>query len=258
MRLVWVFLLFPFLALSQNITVSPLDTIFQLKNKDFIGVDTHVYFVDGAILHKKNHKEDLQFSDIQLGEITSVDILNPLRITVFYKEFNTAIILDNTLSEITRIDFNRLENYRNISHARTAADRKLWIFNIDLQQLELFDYRLNKVVQTFSPQGKNAIEMASDFNNCWILTEDELLHYNRYGSLLSREKISDVQDLQVVDENMFAIKDNNLVVRVKNQKSWRIIKDNVQGLKQFYLNGGNLYLYSLDFVSFNRIILPKN
>ncbi|MAZ27913.1 MAG: hypothetical protein CL868_12665 [Cytophagaceae bacterium] len=257
MRFLWAILFFPFLALSQNITVTPLDTVFNLKNSRFVGADTSLYYIEGPILHKTDRHASMQYSDVQLGDITTVDILNPLRITLFYAEFNTVVILDNTLNEITRIDFNQPEHFRNVSHARTASDRKLWIFNIDLQQLELFDYRSNTVTQTFSPQGNTAIEMTSDFNNCWILTDAMLYHYNRYGSLISREPITTIHDIQVIDEVIWAIKDDKLVARLKNSTAWTVIKDNFKATNGFYLNGGNLYIYADGFISFNHIALPK-
>ena len=47
---------------------------------------------------------------MQLGEISSIDAFNALKTTVFYRDFNTVIILDNRLSEIMKIDFNQPGN----------------------------------------------------------------------------------------------------------------------------------------------------
>ena len=82
---------------------------------------------------------------VQLGNITSANAFNPLKINLFYKNFNTVIILDNRLAEIFKIDFNTVQPYKNVSHISTGYDNTLWIFNPDLQQLELFDYKTNQI-----------------------------------------------------------------------------------------------------------------
>ena len=64
---------------------------------------------------KKQEDKLLKYSNLQLGPITSANSFNPLKINVFYKAFNTVIILDNRLAEIYKIDFNQTKPYKNIS-----------------------------------------------------------------------------------------------------------------------------------------------
>ena len=67
---------------------------------------------------------------------------------MFYKDFNTVVILDNRLAEIYKIDFNTKQPYKNVSHITTGYDNALWLFNSDLQILELYDYKADKVRAT--------------------------------------------------------------------------------------------------------------
>jgi len=73
------------------------------------------YFIQNNILYKKDTNKTINYSNVQLGEIASANAFNPLKINVFYKDFNTALILDNRLAEIFKIDFNTLKAYKSIS-----------------------------------------------------------------------------------------------------------------------------------------------
>ena len=245
---------------SLEVSALPLDTAVSLKADTFIGVDSYnnFYYVKDRALYKKSQDKTIQFSDLRLGAISSVDLLNPLRITVFYAETNTAVILDNTLNEITRVNFNAIENFRNVSHARTASDRRLWIFNTDLQRLELFDYQNNRVVSNFTPQPDIALELASDFNTCWVLSEDNLYHYNQYGSLLEKLPSGAIESLAVYDEKLFSIQNEKLYIKSKTKPFWQEIKNIPQGIQAFYLKAGNLYLYRSELISIYKLKLPKS
>src|SRR5690554_7397850 len=104
----------------------------------FIGIDSYknTYFIKDRVLHKKGEEGDFRYNNLQLGRIASVDIINPLKLVVFFEDTNTAVLLDNKLSEIQRISFHELSNFLNAGTATTAENNGLWIFNIDSQQLE--------------------------------------------------------------------------------------------------------------------------
>ncbi len=253
--------MFPNLFFAQDkpeLDAHVLDTITPLKANQFIGNDTYnnLYYLKDRALFKTGKNDLIQFSDLRLGTISSVDLVNPLKITVFYAETQTAVILDNTLNEITRVNFNELENFRNVSHARTARDGQLWIFNTDLQRLELYDYRNNTFLTDFLPQKDNAFDLASDFNNCWVLTEKMLYHYNAYGSLISKQA-TDFESIALYDEILFGQEEGKFFVKTKNQKSFIPVKNMFEPGFQFYYKGGNLYLYRADFVSYYQLYIPK-
>ena len=42
-------------------------------------------------------------------KIKKVDLINPLKVTLFYEEFNTVVLLDNQMNEIQKIDFSKNE-----------------------------------------------------------------------------------------------------------------------------------------------------
>lgn len=82
--LIFLFILIPLFAVAQELKVIPIVQI-PLVADQFIGVDEYksLYYIKGNIFHKTSTEKTYQFSDLQLGPISSVDLINPLRITLF-------------------------------------------------------------------------------------------------------------------------------------------------------------------------------
>ena len=90
-----------------------------------ITVETLYYLDDNAIYKQSKDGTNINFSNYQLGNVTSANTFNPLKINLFYQDFNYVIILDNRLAEIFKLDFNSIQPYKNITHISTGFDNTL-------------------------------------------------------------------------------------------------------------------------------------
>ena len=183
-----------------------------MKADKFIGIDAfeNVYFTKNMELHKTGVDGDFVFNDLQLGPISSVDIINPLNIVLFYEDTNTVVLVDNNLNEIERINFNNLPQFLNINTATNAGNNRLWVFNVDTQQLELFNYRsLNNSVVS-QPFSGTLVSQTSNFNYCYLLTENKIRVFNVYGSLLSEIALEGYKKVIQQDEKVMGVKGNSL------------------------------------------------
>lgn len=183
-----------------------------LSANTFVGVDSYdnMYFITNMELHKTGVDGDFMFNDLQLGPPTSVDIINPLNIVLFYENTNTVVLLDNRLNEIERINFNNLPDFFNINNATNAGNNRLWVFNVDTQQLELFNYRTLKNSLVSQPFPGNLISQTSNFNYCYLLTDNKLRVFNIYGSLLSEIEAKGFKKVIQQDEKVLGLKNNTL------------------------------------------------
>ncbi|MBP0903019.1 hypothetical protein ACFSKN_13680 [Mariniflexile gromovii] len=219
-----------------------LDADTFLSTNNF---DTTFYILDNVLFkHSKETKGiDIGYSNFQLGNIYSVNTFNPLKINIFYKDFNTVIVLDNRLAEIFKIDFNALPDYKNVSHVATGSDNTIWIFNENTQQLELFDYKTKtKRAQTL-PIKSTVLDIKSNYNNCWVLTEKQLFVYDYFGNLLKKIKNHGYTSIEIDNENIIFKKDNALFYMKKD--SGTIVPINLPNLliNQFYVTNETLYIY---------------
>jgi hypothetical protein len=207
-------LAFLFVFLVFNLSAQELKKVDSrpLDADTFIGVDSYnnTYFIKDMVLHKSGPLGEFVFRDYQLGPVSSVDIINPLNVVVFYQEVNTVVLVDNRLNEIERINFNTLDEFVNVGAASNAGNNRLWIFNIDTQQLELYNYRGGGKIAISQPISDNVLNMASDFNYCYVLTSEAIQKYNIYGSFLSETTVADFEKMIQQNERLIAVKNNEL------------------------------------------------
>jgi hypothetical protein len=209
---------------------------------DITNFNTFFFIKDQALLLQKESKT-INYSNLQLGKITSASAFNSLKINVFYKPFNTVIILDNRLAEIFKIDFNTISPYKNITFVSTGSDNTLWLFNQNTMRLELFDYKTGKTRAKTMPIENNVIDIASDYNSCWLLTDDYLFHYNYFGSLITKIKNTGFTKLENNKNTLILKKENSLYYLNRNSNEFELITISDLLIKQFFVTNENLYLY---------------
>ena len=227
----------------------PIDTdqivsINQFKN---------IYSIDDNVIQLGSNLGLLEYSNVQLGTITSANAFNPLKVNLFYKDFNSVVILDNRLAEITKLDFNALTPFRLITFVSTGNDNTIWIYNQNTQQIELFDYLTLKTRIVSLPISGEPLDLISNYNFCWLLTEDEILTYNYFGSLL--EKLPNDGFTKIINsqENLFLLKENKLYFKAENSNTILPIDHPELLIKQFLVTNETLYIYDGEVLHHFRI-----
>lgn len=204
-----IFSTLPQILSSQQENIKVLSSK-ELLADSFVGIDKfeNLYYISNNTLFKvtENHKK-IAFQDVLLGDISRVDILNPNKIIVFYQMANVVIVLDNRLTEIDRQDFNTLSPFKNVSHVGTSKDQSLWIYNIDFNQIELFDYRYDNTIARSLPIDEKVIEIKNNFNFCFLRLKNAIKIFNIYGSL--------VKHIPIPHIHSFDLYKNNLIVHTK-------------------------------------------
>ena len=252
----YIFLFISIPLFAQNNVDTRFINKSELKIDAIIGMDN---FQNLIILKNNaisiNRKSGIvSYSNAQLGNITTVNAFNPLKINVFYKDFNTVIVLDNRLSEITKINFNDFKPFRNISHISTGNDTTIWSFNQDNQQLELFDYRTNTTKARTLPINENVIQLISNYNDCWLLTETYIYQYNYFGSLMAKLNNHGYQAMIENNNNLYLLKENTLYFKAKNSTEIKTINLPKLLIKQFFVTNETLYIYDDEFLHQYQLI----
>ena len=257
------FILLCQMSFAQSLT--PVSQV-SLDADKFIGLDNYknTYFIKDRVLIKQGPDGNFKFNDLQLGRITSVDIINPLKVVAFFQDTNTVVLLDNKLSEIQRINFNNLPQFLNVSTSTNAGSNSLWLFNVDTQQLELYNYgsKLQKVVSQPFP-GK-LISQASNFNYCFTLTEKKLRAFNIYGSILNEAHSEAYEKIIQQNENLIALKENNLYYLPDFAKrNDEVLQETVKlelpemEIKDLQLTNDFLYIYDGKYLHTFSLTIPK-
>lgn len=240
--ILFLLICFPFVVPAQELK---LLSSTPLQADSFVGIDGYrnTYFVKNNMIYKIGPEGSFSYNDFLLGGISSVDIINPLKVVVYYHEVNTVVFLDNKLNEIERISLNAFPDYMNNSSATNAGNNRLWIFNIDRQQLELFDYRTYRKTIVSQPISGRLLSQASNFNYCFLLSEDKLRSYNAYGSLLQETPIEGFQKIVQENENLVAMADDKLYYISANSISPIKFPPTEKAIKDLQLTQDLLYIY---------------
>jgi hypothetical protein len=214
-------------------------------NQTPISVDTFkaLYLTEHNVLLKKTKDKTISYNNLKLGDIWSIDTFNPLKINIFYGDFNTALVLDNRLAVMFLIDFNTKQPYRNISFVSTGHDNTLWVFNQDTQQLELYDYKLNSSRVKTLPIDATVLDIKSNYNKCYVLTNKHLMVYNYFGSLVSKIKNEGYTSLSENNENIVLKKENTLFYLKKNTRNAIPISIPNLLIHRFFVVDETLYIY---------------
>jgi hypothetical protein len=243
-------------SIGQEKVLSKVEDI-PLKTDVFIGIDKfeNLYHINNNTLFKVTESgETIAFKDVLLGDIERVDILNPNKIIVFYRMSNTVVILDNRMTEISRQDFNRLSPFKNVGFAGTSKDQGLWIYNVDLNQLELYDYRYNKSLANSLPIDEEVLSMKNNFNFCFLETDLGFSVFNIYGSLVKKIYLNDIKAFDLYKNNFIIHSANNLILYNEDFELLESIELQTDFYKNFFYKDENLYLYDGNNITRYKII----
>lgn len=244
-QLFYILFLLSFSIQSQGPIEATLLKKVPFTAEKLVGFDNFgtLYYTANLSLYKQTEKETINYSNVQLGNITSANTFNNLKINLFYKNFNTVVILDNRLAEVFKIDFNTQELYKNVSLVSTGFDNTLWVFNQDLQQLELFDYKTLNIRAVAMPVDSQALSITSNYNFCWLLTENSLYIYNYFGSLVAKLPNDGFTEISESNGHLILKKDNTLVYLAKDSETFMPIQLPELLIKQFLVTNETLYIY---------------
>ena len=194
----------------------------------FVGTDEYdvPYFLSNNVLIKKTDSQVFEYKNLSLGTISKIDLQNPLKIVLFYQDFNSIVTLDNQLNETNLV---QLSNYKTPILATAvgmSAKNKFWIFNSLSQKIGLFDFLINEYQEITPPINSNIRFYNSDFNYIrWIDSQNQLVTCDVFGKIES-------YTIQSQFDSILIIKNYKIIGRQKNQIFWvDVLKNSVKEIK---------------------------
>ncbi len=218
-----IIILFSLLSLSAN---AQSDTSFSLVKK--IQGDITMFTVDYLdniyILSSTDQLKKLDakgdsiavFNNVRkTGKVSSIDVSNPLRVLLYYKDFSTVVMLDRLLNVRNTIDL-RKQNIFQVQAIGLSYDNKIWLY-------DEFEHKLKKIDE----DGKLLFE-TTDFRQLFdeafsfssIYDQDGLLYlydkqkgvlvFDFYGALKNRISLSGWNNFKVAGKYIFGTKNDSL------------------------------------------------
>ena len=246
-------------VIAQKITIEKKEFV-ALNATEFIGFDSfkNYFYIKDNVIYKKTDVELLQYQNLALGKITKVDILNPLKVIVFYEEFNSVIILDNFLNEIQKIEFSNLETPVVTSAMGISGQNKLWLFNTLNQQIGLYDLTTNQYQNLGIPINDGFQYYQTDFNYFhWIDKQNNWFTCTIFGRIIANGKTEFATKSKFISENkMLFSKDDKLYLSDLSTNKTYEIEIVEKTFQKFYYKDQILSIFTDQGITNYKITLP--
>jgi hypothetical protein len=219
--------------LAINLAISPHDQsnqpIDSLKiPADNFSVDLlgNVYYTDkqALIKYKVGTEEKIEYANNFLGPIYSFDVSNPLKILVFHKNFNRIVFLDQSLAAMrSPVNLDKI-GLTDVGACCSSHKGGFWIINNTSNQIQHYSSNLQLTqetpvlnelaeLQNIKPgiTEKNR-QLYCHIPDCCILT------FDRYGNLLNRYALKNVDNIQILDGNIYYFYKGAWIKQMGNKK----------------------------------------
>lgn len=187
-------------------TVSGAYTSFSVDNLD------NVYLLSTSNQLKKldsNGDSVAVFNDVKkFGEATLMDVSNPLKILLYYKNFSTIVVLDGMLQQKNMIDLRKKNMFR-VSAVGLGYDGKIWVYDELEFSLKKIDDKGNVILRT--PDLRQVFdELVTPVNvfdqNKYLYLYDPqkgIYVFDYYGTFKNKIDIKGWENLRVVDKHVY-------------------------------------------------------
>lgn len=214
------------LLLIARCSYSQTDSVFHFV-RDYRGTindfsvdnlgNIYILFQNGPLKKLRPNGDSLAvFNNVRkFGRLYSVDVSNPLKVLLHFKDFNTIVILDRLLNERSVLDLRKF-NLLQVKAIGQSYDNNIWIYD------EL-DARLKKI----GDDGR-LIDQSNDFRQIFdttpspsvIVDQDKLVYmyddqrgmysFDYYGGFKNRIPFTGWRDFTVIDHSIFGRDSVNL------------------------------------------------
>jgi hypothetical protein len=198
---------------NQKINSTPVST-FKLDADDFLGYDSfgYSYQIKSNVFSKIKGNEVFEYKNVSLGTITKVDLQNPLKIVLYYDDFNTVLLLDNQLNKITEINFSQNTTPIVVTAIGMSSQNQLWVFNALNQQIGLFDYLKNEYKTVSTPLTETMKYYQTDFNTFyWIDKKNNWFSCDIFGKTTALGKVQDFDEIEIINLNQYIFSKANFL-----------------------------------------------
>jgi hypothetical protein len=173
----------------------------------------------GQQIKKLNEQYDSVglFNDVRrYGKLYAIDASNPLKVLLFYKDFNTIVVLDRFLNIRNSIDL-RQSGIFQVSTVATSFDNNIWLYDelegkikkIDDNGALLLESPDFRVVYEVPPQLNSIVD-----HNRYLYAYDSsrgLLLMDYYGASKNLLAFKGWSQLQPMANGLVAINNNGLI-----------------------------------------------
>lgn len=211
LKLVIVFFLVLCATLSGQVA-EPVTIKFSDKDsKAVVDALGNIYVIRGDEIKKYNPLGIFlkTFSNKRYGRIEDVDISNPLKILVYYRDFQQVLFLDNQLSPATEVISLEKAGYEQASLVCSSLNNSFWLYDKQNNELMRFDAELKTLVKTGNLKRILDLDIQPNYmresgNYLYLNCPKEgILVFDIYGTFYKTIPIKNLKEFSIINGNVF-------------------------------------------------------
>lgn len=205
------------LTYACNLYAQTDDAIVIEQAAQIIAVDPqgYIYAVNDATLCKYAPDGTLQYSNTNYmdGHITAIDVDNPLKIMLFYRNAGAIVFLNDKLAPIGAPIDLFAKGLTTISLAAYSTKNEIILYdevNTDLIILDFYFNEKERIHYNFNSFQPVIINDINEKKICMQDTQNGLFFFDSFGTYDKNIAILSEYPVQIVKDVIFYIKDNQL------------------------------------------------
>jgi len=196
------------------------------------------------------------FNDVKkFGQASLIDVSNPLKVLLYYRDFATIVVLDRFLNVRNTIDLRK----QNILQARAIGqsyDNKIWLYDEVENKLKKIDEDGKLLMET--PDFRQLFGQAPIPHK--IFDEDKYVYlydsaravfvFDYYGAFKTKIPISGWKNFKVTGKYIFGSKDNQLFrynIKTLRTEEWKM-PEQLYMAQSFNFSSSRLYALRKDSI----------
>ncbi|MFC5283112.1 hypothetical protein [Pedobacter alpinus] len=204
-------------VLAQEYTlITKIDTVAKLASVDNFGNLFVVTPQNELLKFNTSGKLLWNYSNRTYGEISQLDVTDPLRVILYYADFQQIVVLNNNLSEIAKFNYNNNPDVQ-ITLIASANNNGYWVYDQINRELRRVSNSFLDDIKTGNIYQRNGFDMHANF----MLTDDSQIYINdttagvrifdRYGNFIKTAVVYPKNDFTVLDNEIYFTQNNSLL-----------------------------------------------
>lgn len=219
----------PFLNAQTDKLLNCHDSILNKKIEFFeLDIYQNIYAVDqNSTLFKLNKNGELihTFGNANYGTLTSVQVLSPMKLFLFYKESGILLFLNEQLAPITEPIYLFEKNYQHISLAGASISNQIFLYDLLDSKVIILDYFMKEISQNqLRLEDFNPIKIISTSDNGFVLHDPNygVLFFDNFGTSEKLIPFNIYSEIQIINNQLLFIENDKWVEY--DLKKWICIK----------------------------------
>lgn len=240
----WLFLLWVAIGWCQDPMTKGVSVTFEADV--FCGRDASgaLYGIVDNTFFRQLDGHRVEYRNVSLGNLLRVDLRNPLRIVLFYTDFNTAVLVDNQLNEIQRVSFSEKDPALLVTACGLASQNRLWIYDSVSLRLGLYDLNSGKTAFITQPIPRPQI-YTSDFNDFYWIDEKGIYYTcNVFGRMMIVGKAPVGDGLQLENGRIWRVADRAIRFFPDGSGVEKTVLEAGKTIKNFAVSDGILSIFT--------------